>query len=143
MDYNQIADIYRQESTHGNHPVELVGKLYEAVIEDFRRALNAAVAGNIPARTESLNHALQIIAELQSVLDHDRGGEVARRLHGLYSVTRALITEANIKARPEQLQKLIDLFLPMRQAWKQVEREASMGKLNNFVGTQSAASSTR
>src|SRR6202142_1649535 len=130
MSYNNIADIYRQESTHGNHPVELVGKLYETVIEDFRRAHNAADSGDIQARTTSLNHALQVISELQSVLDHERGGEVARRLDGLYNVTRALITEANIKGKPHQFQKLIELYVPVRQAWKRVELDASMGKLN-------------
>lgn len=130
MNYNEIADIYRQESTHGNHPVELVGKLYEATVEDFRRALNAASSGDIQTRTATLNHALQIIGELQSVLDHERGGEVARRLDGLYNVTRALITEANVQGKPQQIQKLIDMYLPLRQAWKQVERDASAGRLN-------------
>jgi flagellar protein FliS len=129
MTYNEIADIYRQESTHGNHPVELVGKLYEATVEDFRRALNAASTGDIQARTASLNHALQIIGELQSVLDHQHGGDVARRLNGLYNVTRALITEANIHGTPEQMQRLIDMYLPLRQAWKQVELDASIGRI--------------
>jgi flagellar protein FliS len=129
MSYNEIANIYRQESTHGNHPVELVGKLYEAVLEDFRRALSAAEGGNIAERTSSLNHALQILAELQSVLDHERGGEVARRLNGLYNVTRALVIEANVQGQAARIQKLIDLYLPLRQAWKQVERDANGGTL--------------
>ena len=58
MNYNEIAAIYRQTGTRGNHPVELVVKMYEAILEDFRRALNAVGAEDIPARTASLNHAL-------------------------------------------------------------------------------------
>ena len=37
---------------------------------------------------DRLNHALLIIAELESVLDHERGGEVSRHLDGFYKVTR-------------------------------------------------------
>jgi flagellar protein FliS len=130
MDYNEIANIYRQESTHGTRPVELVGKLYEAIIEDFRRAVKAIVTGDISTRTSSLNHALEIIAELQSVLDHERGGEVSRRLDGFYNVTRSLVIEANTHGKPEHVHKLVDLYLPLRQAWKQVELESSTAKPN-------------
>jgi flagellar protein FliS len=129
MKPNEIAAVYSQSSTRGSHPVGLVVKMYEAILEDFRRAVKATGAGDIQARTISLNHALQIIAELQSVLDRERGGEVSQRLDGFYNVTRSLITEANIQSNPEQLQKLIELYLPLRQAWKQVEQEADAGKL--------------
>lgn len=129
MNPNEIAAVYSQSSTRGSHPVGLVVKMYEAILEDFRRAIKAAGAGDIQGRTTSLNHALQVIAELQSVLDHERGGEVSRRLDGFYSVTRSLITEANIRSNPEHLQKLIELYMPLRQAWKQVEEEADAGKL--------------
>lgn len=129
MTYNIYANVYRQESAHGNHPVELVGKLFDTVLEDFRRALNAAGNGDIEARTSCLNHALQVIGELQSVLDHDRGGEVSRRLDGFYDVTRSLIVEANIHGKPQHIQRLFDLYMPVRQAWKEVERQVSAGTL--------------
>ena len=144
MNPNEIAAVYSQISTRGSHPVGLVVKLYEAILEDFRRAIKAADTGDIAGRTKSLNHALQIIAELQSVLDHERGGEISRRLDGFYSVTRSLIMEANLHSSPEHVQKLIELYLPLRQAWKQVEDEASAGKLQittpTGAGSNQAAS---
>lgn len=142
MKPNEIAAVYSQSSTRGSHPVGLVVKMYEAILEDFRRAIKAAGAGDIQARTVSLNHALQIIAELQSVLDRERGGEVSQRLDGFYNVTRSLITEANIRSNPEQLQKLIELYMPLRQAWKQVEQEADAGKLGGMDPAGSANTQT-
>jgi flagellar secretion chaperone FliS len=129
MDPHEIASLYREVSARGNHPVGLVGKLYDAILEDFRRAMNAVAAGDIQRRTGSLNHALKIIAELQSVLDFERGGEVARRLKGLYEVTRPLIVEANLRSDSRHIQRLVDLYVPMRQAWRQVEQAAAEGKL--------------
>jgi flagellar protein FliS len=104
----------------------MVVKLYDAIIEDLRRALAALRYGQIEPRTSALNHALLIIAELESVLDHDRGGDVARHLKGFYQVTRAMIVEENIRARAEGLEKLIELFLPVRQAWQEAERELAL-----------------
>jgi flagellar protein FliS len=127
MNPNEIATLYRETSTRGNRPVELVVKLYDAILEDLRRAMNAAGTGDVQGRTASLNHALLVIAELQSVLDHAQGGEIAQRLDGFYNVTRALIVDANLHSSPERVQRLIDLYMPLRQAWKQAENETSSG----------------
>lgn len=127
MNQEQIAAQYRQSSAHGLHPVGLVVKLYDALLEDFRRAREALRAVDVERRTTALNHALLILAELESVLDHERGGQVARHLKGLYRVARAMIVEENLRARAEGLEKLIGLFLPVRQAWQQAERELTQG----------------
>jgi len=127
MNPSEIATLYRETSARGNRPVELVVKLYDAILEDLRRAVHAAGAGDVQGRTASLNHALLVIAELQSVLNHAQGGETAQRLDGFYNVTRALIVDANLHSSPERLQRLVDLYLPLRQAWKQVENETSAG----------------
>jgi hypothetical protein len=66
---------------------------------------------------------------LQSVLDHERGKVVARRLNGFYDVTRMLIMEANLHSTIPHIQRLVDLYLPVYQAWKQVEQDAYNGKL--------------
>jgi flagellar protein FliS len=127
MNYDQIAAQYRQTSTQGRHPVGMVVKLYDAILEDFRRALAAVRSGNVEERVSALNHTLLIIAELESVLDHDRGGEVAKHLKGFYRVTRAMIIEENLRARAEGLEKLISLYMPVRQAWQQAEQELVSG----------------
>lgn len=125
MNQSQIAALYRQNHAQGAHPVGLVVKLYDALLEDFRRALEAVRAGQVERRVAALNHALLILAELESTLDHERGGQVAVHLKGLYQVARALIVEENLRARPEGLEKLMAMFLPVRQAWQQAEREVT------------------
>ena len=127
MNQTQIASQYRQTSAQGRHPVGLVLKLYDAIVEDLRQALAALRASDVERRVAALNHALLIIAELESVLDHERGGEVAQRLKGFYQVTRAMIVEENLRGRAEGLEKLIALFLPVRQAWQEAERELASG----------------
>jgi hypothetical protein len=40
-----------------------------------------------------------------------------------------LIVEANLHADPRRIEKLVDLFLPLYRAWRQVEQDAYAGKL--------------
>jgi flagellar protein FliS len=127
MNQQQIAGQYIQSGAQGVHPVGLVVRLYEAVMEDLRRALEALREGQVERRTRALNHALLILAELESVLDYERGGQVARHLSGFYKVTRALIVEANARASAADLERLMELFLPVRQAWQHAERELAGG----------------
>jgi flagellar protein FliS len=122
MNQQQIAGQYIQRSAQGASPVGLVVRLYDAILEDFRRALDSVRKDEIERRIKALNHALLVIAELESVLDHERGGDVARRLKGLYQVTRAMIVQENLRPSPEGIEKLINLYMPVRQAWQEAEK---------------------
>ena len=136
MNQQQIAGQYRQHSAQGVNRLGLVVRLYDAIIEDLRRALEALRAGDVERRTAAVNHALLILAELESVLDHRQGGQVARHLEGFYRVTRAMIVEANGRASVAQIERLMGLFLPVRQAWQQAEQDFA---LQERRGSASAA----
>jgi flagellar protein FliS len=139
MNQQQIAGQYRQRSAQGVNRVGLVVRLYDAIIEDLRRALEALGDGNVERRTTAVNHALLIIAELESVLDHERGGQVAQHLEGFYRVTRAMIVEANTRASAPQIERLMELFLPVRQAWQQAEREFAVQEHRSAASAPSRA----
>lgn len=129
MQQQDIASFYRQISAAGVNPAGLVVKLYDAILEDLRRAANAITSRNVKERVARLNHALLIIAELDSVLDYERGGTVAKQLHGFYSVMRGLIVDANVRASREGVEMLIQHFMPLRQSWQKVERDVAQGKV--------------
>ena len=129
MKQQEIASFYRQISVAGANPAGLVVKLYDAILEDFRRAADAISANDVKERVARLNHALLIIAELESVLDFERGGIVAKHLRGFYGVMRGLIVETNVRASRQSVERLIDLFIPLRQAWQKVEQDVAQNKV--------------
>jgi len=94
-------------------------------LRDFRRAQAALVAGNVEQRVFELNHALTVIAHLQSVLNHERGGEAAKTFDRFYEIARAMILDASVRCTPESLQKLIATFTSIRQAWHQIEPQSA------------------
>jgi flagellar protein FliS len=116
---------YQQAAARGTTPVGQVVALYDTILRDFARALAAQQAGDIETRVSEINHALLVIAHLQSVLDHERGGEATMRFAQFYNITRGMIVQANFEAGTDSLESLISMYSSLRQAWHQVEPESS------------------
>jgi flagellar secretion chaperone FliS len=132
---------YQQGSACGASPIGQIVALYDTILRDFGRALVALQAGDIEARVFELNHAIVVIGYLQYILDHEHGGEPAKRFEQFYNVTRGLTVQANCKATPEPVEELIELFSGVRQAWYQAEQkmQAAQGEQSVTDGTADAA----
>jgi flagellar protein FliS len=115
---------YQQSAAHGASPLGQVMALYDTILRDFRRALAAIESGDAEARVFETNHALAVVAHLENVLDHKRGGEAAKHLSSFYKVTRALIMEASVNSSSVAIEKLIDQYKLLRDAWHQVELQS-------------------
>src|SRR5271168_3011094 len=79
-----IQQMYREASIRGANPVALIVKLYEQLIEDMRHVAIAIDQNNIELRSNRIKHAILVIGHLQSSLDFERGGKVARDLEDFY-----------------------------------------------------------
>jgi flagellar secretion chaperone FliS len=118
---------YREASVRGASPVRLVICLYEQAIEDLRRALVALEKGvlekgAIESRTRHINHALMVVAQLESSLNIERGGNVAKNLARFYAVLRRGLVEAQVKQSARILQQQISHLGLVYEAWLEVER---------------------
>jgi len=125
---------YQQAAARGATPIGQVIALYDTILRDFVRALAALQAGDVETRVFELNHALLVIAHLQSVLNHERGGEAAKYFDRFYYVTRGMIVEANIRATPEAIEELINLYGGLREAWYQAEQKSLLDQTQAAAG---------
>lgn len=118
---------YRENTARGASPVGRVVLLYEQAIKDLGAAIAALTSRDIERRTQSLNHALLVIGQLQACLDLDRGGEVARNLDRFYGLVQKRLLEAQVRGSAEILREQIDLLLSIRAAWVEVENSDARG----------------
>ena len=123
---DQPALSYLQAAAQGASPVGQVILLYDTILRDFSRAMAAQEAGDIEGRVDQLNHALTVIAHLQSVLDFEQGGQAAKQFERFYNVTRELIVKANATATRGSLEELAALYGKVRQAWYQVDQKLTV-----------------
>ncbi len=113
---------YREAAVPGASPVRLVILLYEQAAEDLRCALAAHQRGDIEARTREINHAILVIAHLQSSLDKDLGGMVAVNLERFYNQVRASLVDAQCQQSAALLERQIIFLMQVHEAWCQVEK---------------------
>jgi flagellar biosynthetic protein FliS len=116
-----ILSAYRQTAVQGASQIGLVIALYDTIIRDFRRAMDAIDRGDVETRVHELNHALTVIAHLKSVLDHRNGGEAATRFDQFYEIAQGMVLSVNVYASKETLTNLIGMFSATRSAWHQAE----------------------
>ena len=113
---------YRETAVRSASPTGLVIMLYEAAIEDLRRIGAAIAANDIQRRTDETRHLLQVLNQLQGSLDMERGGDVAANLDRYYNLVRSQLLQADLQNSAQPINKLLNQFLSLHQAWMEVER---------------------
>ncbi len=121
MNRSNIARQYREAAVRNASQVGLVVIMYDMIIEDLHRAIEAVRNNNVEKRANETRHMLAVLEQLQGTLDMDNGGEAAVNMDRLYSIARAKLLEANIKNSVAVLEELRSLFTELRAAWAQVE----------------------
>jgi len=113
---------YRESAARGASAVGQVVLLYEQMVEDLRRAVRAIEGNQIEDRTNAINHATVVVSHLQSSLNFEVGGDVARNLERFYNMLRGKLLEAQFQVSKEILAEQIAFLLDLRDAWIEVDR---------------------
>lgn len=98
-------------------PVQQLVMLYDGAIRFLREAESAIAAGAIERRHHNVRKAWDIVNALQSCLDFERGGEVARSLDLFYGYVLHRLTRIDITNDPAICAELIGLLGQMRASW--------------------------
>jgi len=114
--------MYREAVVLGASPVDLVVRLYEKIIDDLLQVSEAIENNNIQARSNRIKHAILILGHLESSLDFEKGGKVARDLETLYKTLRNRLLYVQFRPSKPGITQLITDLLAVRDAWIQVER---------------------
>ncbi len=98
-------------------PIQQIVMLYDGAIKFLRLAATNIEEHDIHAKAEHTSRAIDIISYLQSILDFERGGDVAPVLDALYSNVLAITLRASVRLDPAQMHRAADLLLPVRESW--------------------------
>lgn len=118
-------EAYMEDRVLSAEPLELVHLLYQAASSAVRDARRHLAEGDIPARSRAISKACGIVLELASALDHDRGGEISRRLEQLYEYIHHRLLEANFQQKDEPLAEVLGLVVTLSEAWEPLVAKAT------------------
>jgi flagellar secretion chaperone FliS len=99
-------------------PLELIEMLYGAALDSIAAARRHIRRKDILARTRAINKALRIVTELSRCLNHEAGGDLSRKLAGIYAYVLRLLIEANTRQIEAPLAEAEGLMSTLAGAWK-------------------------
>lgn len=116
----QYARQYEQTQVVTSSGVQLVVLLYDAAIQSMELARREIQAKNIREKARHIGRAMAIVGELNSVLDFEQGGEIARSLRRLYDYMLMELVEANARNNEQRLEGPLRCLDTLREAWREV-----------------------
>jgi flagellar protein FliS len=124
------ANAYRavgvETAVTGADPHQLVGLLYQALLQSMGAAKLSLQAGDIAGKGKSIVRAVRLIEEgLKAGLNDADGGQVAANLRGLYDYCILILTEANLRNDVKKIEEAIRLMQPIEQAWIAIKAEVA------------------
>lgn len=108
----------------GASPHQLVVIMYEEALAALEAMALAIRRGDYPQRGHSQSRALAIVNSLETSLDFDKGGEVARGLASIYREAKRLIAAG---ARDNDVQSVLaatGLLREIAEAWSAIGNAA-------------------
>lgn len=99
---------------------ELLLMLYDTAIKHLKNAQVKMVEKDYAAKGILITKALDIIGELQSSLNKERGGDLAQNLFHLYFVCNTRLLQANMNMDTKLVEDVIGILGGLRQSFAQI-----------------------
>lgn len=112
----QATNAYSQASETAPPIVKIV-MLYDGAIGRLQEAKTAIAEGRIEDRFNLVLRATAIVDGLQSSLDFERGGEIAKLLDDVYRYVGLRLQQINVANDPAICDEIIARLTELRQSW--------------------------
>ena len=100
--------------------VQLIQMLFDGLMESLRAAEGQISRGAIEEKSRSLARAGKIVLGLQSALDFEKGGDIAKNLDELYGYVTRRLLHVNLHNDVEALREISGLMGEIQSAWSSV-----------------------
>ncbi|MFO1048023.1 MAG: flagellar export chaperone FliS [Geminicoccaceae bacterium] len=117
--HRRVSSAYRDAESPP--PARQIVLLLDRAIRHLGEARQAIQECRIEARYQHVVKAHAIVAALQSCLDFERGGEIARTLDRLYNHTLGRLMLINLRNDPAICEELRQLLDRMRTGWAAID----------------------
>ena len=111
------ASRYRQTEVLTASGVQLIVLLYDSAIQAVELSSEGIAKRHQADKARFLGRAIGIVGELSSILDFERGGEIAKSLYRLYDYMLSEMTQANLHNDARRLDGPLRCLKEMRGAW--------------------------
>jgi flagellar protein FliS len=119
---NDPVNAYKEIQIKTANQIRLIVMLYDGAIRHINLALDAFAEGH--RRYDVINNHViasqDILSELMSALDFEKGGVLAKNLFSLYSFMTRRLLEGNLQKDPAPIAEVKKLLGELREAWDEI-----------------------
>jgi flagellar protein FliS len=108
---------------HEATPHKLIDMLFKGAKDALAQAIGAIERNDFEAKSKKISKAAEIILNLQTYLDKDKGGEVADNLNELYTYMATSLIDANRLNDTEKLREIASLIDTVSDGWSSLPDE--------------------
>jgi len=99
---------------------QLLIMLYDAGIKFLKQAKEYMIEKDYAKKGILISRAMDIITELASSLNKDKGGQIAENLQSLYTFCNIQLAQANMKMDTKKLDDVIGILSNIRNAYAEI-----------------------
>lgn len=121
---------YGKMANAETNPLKQIVMLYDGAIKFLNLTAADIESNDLVAKAEHSNRAFDIINYLQSILDFEKGGDVAVALDNLYRRITILVLRASNELDAKLMRRAAELLVPVRDAW---ETNAQKGQVSTLA----------
>jgi flagellar secretion chaperone FliS len=132
--YQQYQNTQIQTASTG----DLILLLYDGAIRFLNRAVLGIEEKRLDTAHADIVRGQDIVLELMTGLDFERGGELAVNLRELYLFMYQTLLQANLKKDVEKIHTVIRLLDNVRGAWQVVVRGEAAAPVAALAGGRAA-----
>ena len=118
MNAKNAMSAYTQTKTHSGiesaSPARLITMLLDGALERIAQAQGHMERGEIAKQGELIGKVIDIVASLDSYLDHDKGADVSETLESLYEYIVRQLYQANLRSDVSILKEVASLLIEVR-----------------------------
>lgn len=117
---NKAANAYFQTKVSTTDQGQLLIMLYDGALRYLAQARDKILAKDYAAKGVLISKVIDIINELSSSLNMEKGGSLATNLNNLYVLCTARLLQANLKMNLESLDSVTQILSGLRSAYAQI-----------------------
>jgi flagellar biosynthetic protein FliS len=116
----KAAHAYLQTQVTTTGQGDVVVLLYDGAVKFLNQAKERLASHDMAGKGLSISKALDIISELDGSLNLEKGGDIARNLHGLYGFCQNHLVKANINKSAGMIDEVIHVLSGLRSAYSEI-----------------------
>jgi flagellar protein FliS len=121
MQSQRLVQRYHQTQVETSNPLLLIVLAYDGILRSLQKAMESERKGDFGEKGLEIQRALDLINELWSSLDMEKGKETAVALAAIYRYASSQIILASVRRDIRTLESVYGLLKELRESWAQVK----------------------